>query len=395
MPMPKSLKDLKENLATEVRRAKLVGASIAVLYEDQLHEAATGLLNINTRVAATTDSLFHIGSISKVYTATLAMQLAEKYPIGRAEPTVLLDLDAPVTRYIPELQLAGQPAPDTITAREIMRHSSGLAGGSIQYPNGTMDSGVGDDCIKKWVDMCVDVPFNFQPGEKYGYSNAAYVILGGIIERLHNKVFSDVLEQYLLEPLGAEYTQSRPEEILKFRAAAGHVFDQRTRHFGIAPNLFHPRGTLPMGCRLMASARDLITFSEMHLDNGLSKSGEHILSPEAVAEMRKSQIDSQGSDPTFERWGLGWGLFNWAGLEGFGHFGGSPGQFSALLVSETPRFALAVLTNGGNSMALKERLVNPIFKEIFSVEPPSPSEEMQADFADFVGEYTAQEEPLA
>jgi CubicO group peptidase (beta-lactamase class C family) len=87
------------------------GAAIAVLADGEVAEAAYGVLNRATGVEVTTDSLFQIGSITKVWTASLLMQLVDEG---------LLDLDAPVRRYLPGFRVADEGASARMTVRHLL-----------------------------------------------------------------------------------------------------------------------------------------------------------------------------------------------------------------------------------------------------------------------------------
>ena len=130
-------------------RHKVPGASLGILRihsadgstggrPDELVEAAYGFANAPARVEATTDTLFQIGSISKVWTATVAMQLVDE---GK------LDLDAPVVEVLPELQLADAEVTKTVTMRQLLTHTSGIDGDVFT------DTGRGDDCVEKYVGL--------------------------------------------------------------------------------------------------------------------------------------------------------------------------------------------------------------------------------------------------
>lgn len=113
------LPDLIALLDTATRENHVPGASVAVSAGDQVIELATGVLNLNTGVTATPDSLFQIGSITKTLTATLTMQLLD---------AGLVDLDEPVRTYVPELAVSDPEAAETVTVRQLLSHTSGLPG---------------------------------------------------------------------------------------------------------------------------------------------------------------------------------------------------------------------------------------------------------------------------
>src|SRR4051794_11547035 len=97
----------------------VVGASVAVLSGDQITAAAAGTANLRSGLPVGTDTVFQIGSITKVYTATLVLQLVEEG---------LLDLDTPVVEYLPEFRVVDAAATRTVTTRQLLSHTSGIDG---------------------------------------------------------------------------------------------------------------------------------------------------------------------------------------------------------------------------------------------------------------------------
>ena len=88
--------DLTKRLKELTKEFDVPGASVAILTDDGLETAVAGVVNKKTKVAVTPDSLFQIGSITKVYTTTLVMQLVDEG---------LVELDAKVIRYLPKFKL--------------------------------------------------------------------------------------------------------------------------------------------------------------------------------------------------------------------------------------------------------------------------------------------------
>ncbi|GAA3202113.1 hypothetical protein GCM10020255_107310 [Rhodococcus baikonurensis] len=168
----------------------------------------SGVVSTRTGVAATPDTLFQMGSISKVWTATLIMQLVEEG---------LLDLDAPVRNILPDFAVDDAVATATVTTRQLLTHTSGIDGDVF------IDGGRGDDCVERYVAALKSTVQLFAPGTDWSYCNTGFVIAGRIIEVLRGKSWDAVLRERIIEPLGLAKTTTLPEETALHRAAVGHV----------------------------------------------------------------------------------------------------------------------------------------------------------------------------
>ena len=141
----------------------VVGAQVAVLHDGEIVEAAAGVRNNVTNEPVTSDTLFQIGSITKVWTATLIMQLANEG---------LLDLDRPVRDVLPEFRVADEQAAKVITPRHLLSHTAGFEG-DLKF-----ETGSGDDMLARYVELLADAAQSSPPGELYSYCNSGYTVLG-------------------------------------------------------------------------------------------------------------------------------------------------------------------------------------------------------------------------
>ncbi|MFF5968856.1 serine hydrolase domain-containing protein [Streptomyces collinus] len=357
-------------------RHHVPAASLAILVGGDIHELASGVLHRKTGVEATTDSVFQMGSIAKVYTATLIMQLADS---GQ------LDLDAPVVDVLPEFSVADPELTRAITTRQLLSHTSGL---TCDF---TYDSGRGDDCLAKYVEAAKGVALDCPPGEALSYSSIGYNVLGRIIEVLTGKVWDEALKDLLLTPLGLDHTMTLPEEALRFRAAMGHL-GEPGQDPDPAPSWdLMPRSAGPYG-RVIATAGDLARLARMHLAGGVAQDGTRILSEETVALMQRRVVDSPDKwSVSADGWGLGWTLYDWNGIQGYGHDGASIGQYGYLRVVPSAGVAVALLTNGGGARELYAALYRELLAELAGVTMPDtfapPAKPPVVDFAPLVGTY--------
>lgn len=309
------------------------GASLAVLTGESIHELASGVLHRGTGVEVTADSVFQIGSITKVYTATLVMGLVDEG---------LLDLDARVVDVLPDFAVADPQATAVVTVRQLLSHTSGISG------DFTHDTGRGDDCLARYVEACARVGQDCPPGASISYSSTGYNVLGRIVEVLTGQTWDAALRERICVPLGLTSTVTLPEEVLRFRAAMGHLGEPgRMPEVAPAWNPL-PRSSGPYGGVLCATAADVVRFARMHLDGGTAPDGTRLLSAASAAAMRRHEVEAPDRWTVDARWwGLGWAMPGWEGGEVFGHDGATIGQRAYLRVVPGARLAVALLTNSG------------------------------------------------
>ena len=353
------------------------GAAAAILAGGERVEAATGVLSVRTGVQVTPDSVFQIGSITKVWTSTLVMQLVDE---GK------LDLDAPVRKYVPEFRIADRGAAEQITVRQLTCHASGFEGDIFT------DTGRGDDAIEKYVTTLHDVPQLFQPGERFSYNNAGYVVLGRIVEVLRGLPYGAALREHLARPLGLEHLATDAYEAILHRAAVGHIEPEPGTGPQPAPVWALAPSNAPAGSLLAMSAGDLLEFARVHLAGGKAPDGSQVLSDRSVRTMQEPQIDVPDLGGVMaDHWGIGWEIFNWGGTTVIGHDGGTIGQSAFLRVVPSRGVAIALLTNGGTPMALYREIFGQALAELVGVrmpaEPEPPAGAGAPDPARYVGRY--------
>lgn len=370
----------QQRLEELAARHGVVGASLAIRRladsgDDELMEAATGVLNKSTGDPATTDSVFQIGSISKVWTTTLVMQLVEE---GR------LTLDTPIVELLPGLHLGDPDVTKKLTMRHLLTHTSGIDGDVFT------DTGRGDDCLEKYVTALGDVAQNHPLGATWSYCNAGFVLAGRIVEVLTGKTWDAVLRERIIEPLGLRYTSTLPEEAILHRVAVGHISPEPEQEPKVAPTFLMPRSLGPAGL-ISATARDVTSFARLHLREGLASDGTRVLSAASTADMQAHQADLPDKYTLGDSWGLGWIRFDWNGERLYGHDGSTFGQNAYLKVLPSQGLAVALLTNGGHTTDLYHDLYREIFAEVAGVSMPEqltpPSDPPSLELGPYVGRY--------
>jgi len=371
----------QQRLGELAERHQVVGATLAILRlgngseDDELIEAATGVLNKATGVEVTTDSVFQIGSITKVWTATLVMQLVEE---GR------IDLDAPLIEVLPELQLSNPDVAKQVTMRHLLTHTSGIDGDIFT------DTGRGDDCLEKYVSALADAPQNHPLGATFSYCNSGFSLAGRVIEVLTGKTWDAVLRERIIEPLELTHTSTLPEEAILHRAAVGHISPDPEQESHSVKSWVMPRSVGPAGL-INATARDLTSFARLHLRGGLTPGGTAVLSAASTADMQAEHADLPDKYSLGDSWGLGWIRFDWNAERLYGHDGSTFGQNAFLRVLPSQGLAVALLTNGGHAGDLYRDLYREVFAELADVtvadqlEPPEQAPEVK--LARYVGSY--------
>lgn len=365
----------QERLSALADKHGVVGASLAIRHGDATAEAATGVLNLRTQQPATPDSLFQIGSITKVWTATLVMQLVDDG---------LLDLDEPIVRHLPDFRVADEEVSRTVTARQLLAHTSGIDGDLF------LDTGRGDDCVEKYVAAMKDLTQVHPQGATMSYCNSGFVLLGRLVEVLRGATWDAVLKERLLAPLGLSSAGTLPEEALLHGAATGHVVPGPGQDPVVTPQWGIYRSAGPAGL-IHSTARDQLVFARLHLDGGVTADGTRLLSAASAAAMLEPQVEVPDPYTLGSHWGLGWILMTWDGRRVFGHDGGTLGQGAFLRILPDADLTVALCTNGGAHVReLFEALYGEVFGELAGVELPARPEPTPGPVADpsrFTGRY--------
>ena len=375
--MALSQEQLEKKLTELIDKHNVPGAQLAVLDGDALIETAAGVLSVRTGCPATPDALFLPGSIGKLYTATLVQMLVDE---GK------LDLDTPVRDYLTDFEVRDKHARDTVTVRNLLCHTSGFDGDVF------LDTGRGDDALRRYISEIADLPQICEPGQIWSYSNSGYAVLGRLIEVVTGSSYEEVLRERLFAPLGLKQSVAFPEEALPHPVAVGHVPNPEnpTEHV-VSPvwGLFRSCG--PMGASLVASAGDVLRFVRLHLDGGRTADGTALLSAESVAAMQKEQVRLVDDTVLGEAWGLGWILDRWGDVGVIGHDGNSLGQNAFMRVAPEERFGFCLQTNVESALAMYRELAAWLFSERLGVEPrqdPTPLPSPAVDDPDrYVGTY--------
>jgi CubicO group peptidase (beta-lactamase class C family) len=367
---------LESDLADLVEQRGVPGAAIAVLVGDAIVDRAAGVLSRSNGIAATPDSVFQIGSITKIWTTTLVMQLVDDG---------LLDLDSPIVNYLPGFSTSDATATGLITARMLLSHTAGFEGDLF------LDTGNGPDAVQKFVTAIVPVTQLCPPGELFSYNNTAFSLLGAVIENLRGAPYEQVLIDRIVTPLALTHVAPSAYEAVLHGAAVGHITGADGTQAS-SPKWALARSNEPAGAMLAMRPRDLVTFARMHIDGGVAADGTRILSAASVAAMKTPHVDLPAIGMNADHWGLGWQLTDTSAGPMVSHDGGTIGQSAFLRVLPERNIAVALLTNGGDAGGLFVDVVARVLRELAGVElaprPTPPSDSRTVDASAYVGSYS-------
>ncbi|GGU40000.1 serine hydrolase [Nocardioides albus] len=325
-------------------------AAVGVLQDGHVVDHASGVLNLDTGVEATTDSLFQVGSITKLWTTDLVMQLIDE---GR------VSLDDEISRHLPTFRIADEEATRTITVRHLLSHTAGFEGDVFT------DHGPGDDAVERFVAAMGDLPQTFAPGERFSYSNTGFAVLGRLVEVLRGTTWDRALQDRLAAPMGLTHVATTAYDAIRFRTAMGHIDPGPDHVLRPGPAWGMARASGPVGAMLSMRVRDLLGFAAMHLDGGTAADGTRVVSSTSCAEVLTRQVDHPASMRSEAR-GLGWSLDDTS--QGIvGHDGQTIGQSAFFRMVPEHDLAVALLTNGGDTYGLYHDILGHLLDDLAGV----------------------------
>ena len=306
----------------EARAAdQIPGVSVAVHWRgEELLANGYGLADVENNVPATEHTVYRIGSVTKQYTAAAVMKLVEQ---GK------LNLEDAFTKYLPDY-----PVGDfTISVGQLLDHTAGIKGYTempVFWEKGRLDL-----THEEMIELFSEPPFEFEPGERFQYSNSAYYLAGVVVEKVSGKSYADFLRDEFFEPLGLResyYLYNTP--IVPNRAEGYEVRDgELVNDDPLSMHLPYSAGSLG------ASVSDLVRW-KLALIQGRA------LTPKSFAEMVGQRTLRDGKPAGY---GLGFFVGSLDGHRKVSHGGGINGFRAQLSWYPDDELIVAVLTNSGSA----------------------------------------------
>ncbi len=317
----------------EMAKEGITGLAIAVLDDHRtLYQAGFGYADSSLKTPVTHKCIFEQCSISKLFTAIAIMQLYEKG---------LIDLDKPITAYLPEFSIRMRGTNESVpTVRTLLFHHSGLPSDwfeGVYIGTGTNYNIDYTDKFTKLPGMFSNETMAFPPNKVFSYSNLGYSFLGDIVIRVSGMGFEQYMQKNILAPLEMKDSSFIFRDEFKTRYVKGYLEGKET----IIPVI----RDIPAG-GLKASVADMARFLQMVITGG-SLNGKMLLKTETMYEMLKIQNQNVPLDRDFKI-GLGYWNYSFPQMHNeiiFGHDGDLPPFHSLLLFMPERKIGLVIMVN--------------------------------------------------
>jgi CubicO group peptidase (beta-lactamase class C family) len=335
LPLPSTLADdaspeflaVAEALMESMRSNRVPGTALGILADGREEHATFGVANANTQIPAGAETLFQIGSLTKAYTATAIWRLVEDGALA---------IDAPVRTYLPDLRLQNEDTAARVTVGNLLAHTAGW------YGDDTTHTGEDDDGIARFVDERLpQLPQLFPLGQFFSYNNAAFILLGRLIEIATETTYNTAMENLVFGPLRLADTTLDRGEVLRRQYSDGHYagpingFDV----LAVQSPLWVPRCIDPAG-GIWSTTRDVMRFARLHLCADTDADG--IVSAQSLRRMQEPVATVPGLN-----FGMGrsWFVQDVGGVRAILHNGDTAGQHTVFLAIPERRFAVVLLIN--------------------------------------------------
>lgn len=334
-------------IAHEMKDKDLPAVSIVLVDRDSTVWArGFGHANPHDSVPATARTVYRVGSVSKLFTDIAVMRLVERGA---------LDLDAPVTRILPDFHPAN-PFGGTVTLRQLMTHHAGLV---REPPVGSYF----DSTAPPLADVVASLNHTalvYQPGSRYKYSNGALQVVGLALERAAGEPFPRYLHDSVLVPFGmtrSAFFEPGPE--LAPEVATAFLWASDGRRFA-APTF---RRNAPSGS-LYTSVLDLGRFLE-----ALFADSNPVIRRAALEQMWVPQFGDSGATAGN---GLGFFVSRFDGHRRVGHDGAIYGFATTLAALPDERLGVAVVTTLDGANSVTERIADEGLRAMLAVRAGAP-----------------------
>ncbi len=282
-----------------------------------------GMADPGKKLPATSETVYRVGSVSKLFTDLALMQLVERGEI---------DLDAPAKTYLPSFEVKNT-SNTPITLRHLMSHRSGI---TREPPVGHYFDPTGPS-LADTVASLNTTEVVYPPASHTKYSNAAIAVVGQVVSAMRKEPFEDSVKRTVLDPMELSRSDFRLTPDLAKSLAKAQMWTYDGRTFD-APSF--PLGMSPAG-NLYSTVNDLAKFLVVLMKDG-EASGGRVVKPETLGSMRKVQF---AKDDETNGFGLGFAISRFEGQPRIGHGGAVYGFATEVALLPEAKLGVAVVAS--------------------------------------------------
>jgi CubicO group peptidase (beta-lactamase class C family) len=316
------------------------GVALAIVHGDQVtHVRGFGTAG-GDGAQVTADTPFVIGSQTKSFTALAIMQLSE---------SGLLDLDAPVQRYLPWFRVADPGYSARITVRQLLNQTSGLP------RSAPFDTPV--TSVTQRVRDLATVSSLATPGQVWAYSNSNYDVLGLVIEALSGQSYGDYVEQHIFAPLDMQQSFASESQAQQHGLAVGHQW-----WFGLTIPVDTYRADYVPDGYLLSSVSDMSHYLIAQLQGG-TYNGNRVLSQAGVDQMHTGVVET-GRGGSY---GMGWVQEAYNGTTVISHDGDTLNMHSEMILVPALGWGVELIVNSSSVPVLMTASVDATARGVVSM----------------------------
>ncbi|MGI8498148.1 MAG: serine hydrolase [Gemmatimonadaceae bacterium] len=328
---------LEGMIRREMTQKRLPALSIALVERDSIVWArGFGFANPRDSTAATAETIYRVGSVSKLFTDIGIMQLVERHK---------LDLDVPVQRYLPDVRPRNR-FKGPVTLRQLMSHRAGFV---REPPVGNYFDPTSPP-LARTVRSLSQTSLVYAPGAHTKYSNAAIATVGYVLERTQHQPFAGYLRRTVLEPLGLSRSAFEPDSSVAAHLARAFMWTTDGRTFE-APTF--QLGMAPAGS-MYSSVLELGKFMSVLFAGGRGPRGQ-VISRRTLEQMWTPQFAPPGARTGF---GLGFALDEMERHRVVRHGGAIYGFATELAALPDDKLGVAIATTMDGANAVTGRIAD-------------------------------------
>lgn len=329
------------------------GMAVAVVRDTQLiYAGGFGWADVEARRPVSPETIFYIASTTKSFTGLAAAMLDEQ---GR------IDLDAPLTRYLPTAKLREPLNADSITLRALLSHSHGI---SNDGPIVLRTAFTGEHTNDQLISLLAAHP-QARNGRAYEYGNIGYNIAALAMDVALRESWRDVLQRMIFGPLGMTSTSAYVSRVPQERLAQPYRWEPTG--FARAP-YGKADANMQAAGGLVSSATDMARWLEAHINGGVVD-GRRIFSASAIAETHRRQATFSAArrGMSVNGYGFGWQIGTLGPDTLLNHGGGFTGFSTSMSFMPQRRIGVVVMTNAsGTGSTLADLAAQAVYARLIS-----------------------------